>query len=156
MLNTLLDSGFPRGTLNYWKSGFFADLSEDAVNTLVEAFEQAPTPLCLMLLEQHRGASTRVPPTATAYPHREPGFNCILAAQWTDPADTDRSVRWARETFQALSPFMANRAYVNYLTDDAAARVHEAYGPNYDRLVRLKRRYDPGNLFRLNVNISPD
>ena len=96
-----------------------------------------------------------MPATATAYPHREPGFNLFLIAQWTDPAQTDTCIAWARETFDALSPYMADRSYMNYLSADDYDRVRQAYGPNYERLVELKRRYDPDNLFRLNQNIDP-
>jgi FAD/FMN-containing dehydrogenase len=102
------------------------------------------------------GAVTRVAPTATAYPHREPGFNLLLIASWTDPAQTGACIAWARETFDALSPYMADRTYMNYLAADDQDRVATAYGPNLRRLAELKRRYDPDNLFRLNHNIDPD
>jgi FAD/FMN-containing dehydrogenase len=91
-----------------------------------------------------------------AYPHREPGYNFVLISQWTDPADTDAGIAWARETFDSLSPYMADRSYTNYLSADDYDRVRQAYGPNYERLVELKRRYDPDNLFRLNHNIDPN
>jgi hypothetical protein len=156
VMNTLLDSVFPRGTLNYWKSGFLSDLTEEAAAVLVAAFEHAPAPLCAIVIEQHHGALTRISPTATAYPHRERGYNVIVASQWTDREETERCVAWARDTFAALSPYMSDRAYVNYLAVDDADRVRHAYGPNYDRLVELKRRYDPENFFRLNQNIDPD
>ena len=107
------------------------------------------------MIEDFHGAVTRVAPTATAYPHREPGFNLFLISQWTDPAQTDAGIAWARETFDALSPYMADRSYTNYLPADDYDRVRQAYGPNYERLVELKRRYDPDNLFRLNHNIDP-
>jgi FAD/FMN-containing dehydrogenase len=97
----------------------------------------------------------RVDPTATAYPHREPGYNLVLAGQWLDPADTDVNVAWVRETFSALEPYTSPRGYVNYLADDEGDRVPGAYGPNLERLAEIKRRYDPGNLFRLNHNIAP-
>jgi len=96
-----------------------------------------------------------VAPAATAYPHRQPGFNLLLIAQWTDPAHSDACVAWARETFDALSPYMAHRSYSNYLSADDHDRVAQAYGPNHERLLELKRRYDPDNLFRLNHNIDP-
>ena len=88
-------------------------------------------------------------------PDRERGYNLLLISQWTDPAETDTCVEWARETFDAISPFMADRSYTNYLSADDYHRVRQAYGPNHERLVELKRRYDPDNLFRLNHNIDP-
>jgi FAD/FMN-containing dehydrogenase len=108
------------------------------------------------VVEDFHGAVTRVAPTTTAYPHREPGYNLFLISQWTDAADTDAGIAWARETFAALSPCMADRSYTNYLSADDYGRVRQAYGPNYERLVELKRRYDPANLFRLNHNIDPN
>jgi len=155
VMNTLLDPVFPRGTLNYWKSGFFSDLTEEASAALVDAFERAPAPLCAIVIEQHRGTVTDVSPTAIAYPHREPGYNLILAAQWTTPDETERCIAWARDTFAALSPYMSHRAYVNYMAVDDADRVRHAYGPDYERLVELKRRYDPGNVLCHNANIAP-
>ena len=122
---------------------------------MTSAFERAPSELCALVVEDFHGAVTRVPPTATAYPHRERGYNFFLISQWTDPAHTDTCIAWARETFDALSPYMADRSYTNYLSADDYDRVRQAYGPNYDRLVELKRRYDPDNLFRLNHNIDP-
>ena len=79
----------------------------------------------------------------------------MLIGQWLDPADTDANLSWVRETYSALQPYTAPKAYVNYLADDENDQVHNAYGPNWDRLVGVKRRYDPANLFRLNHNIDP-
>jgi FAD/FMN-containing dehydrogenase len=154
LVNTGVDWLFP-GAFTYWKSAFFSELSDAAVAVLAGAFERAPSELCALIIEEFHGAVTRVSPTATAYPHRQPGYNLLLISQWTDPADTEAGIAWARETFDALSPSMADRSYVNYLPADDHDRIHEAYGPNYGRLVELKRRYDPGNLFRLNQNLEP-
>ena len=154
VVNTGVDWLFP-GAHNYWKSAFFSELSDAAVEVMIGAFERAPSELCALIIEEFHGAVTRVAPTATAYPHREPGYNLLLISQWTDPADTEAATAWARETFDALSPYMADRSYMNYLSADDHDRVHQSYGPNYGRLVELKRRYDPGNLFRLNQNIEP-
>jgi FAD/FMN-containing dehydrogenase len=156
VLNTLLDPvfGMP-GALNYWKSAFFAELSDAAVEVIADAYGNAPTETCAVIVEQFHGAVTRVDPAAAAFPHREPGYNLNIAPRWTDPDQTDTCVAWARETFDALRPHMADRSYVNYLAADDDHRVRQAYGPNYDRLVELKRRYDPDNLFRLNLNIDP-
>jgi hypothetical protein len=155
VVNTLLDDGFPKGALNYWKSAFFTELSDAAVRTMVEAFEASPSIMSGMVIEHFHGEVTRVAPTATAFPHRQPGFNLALIGQWDDPAATDANMAWVRETFAALEPYMAPQVYVNYLGSDDASRIRNAYGPNYDRLVELKRRYDPENRFRLNQNIDP-
>jgi FAD/FMN-containing dehydrogenase len=153
--NTGVDWLFNPGTLNYWKSAFFTELTDAATTVLVEAFERAPTELCALIIEGFHGAATRIEPTATAYPHREPGHNLLLISQWTDPADTDVCIAWARTTFEELSPHMADRSYTNYLPADDHGRVRQAYGANYERLVQVKRRYDPANLFHLNQNIHP-
>ncbi len=156
VLNTGVDWLSPTGSLRYWKSAFFSELSDPAVQVMAGAFERAPSELCALVVEDFHGAVTRVAPTATAYPHREPGYNLFLISQWTDPAQTDTGIAWARQTFDALSPYMADRSYTNYLSADDYDRVRHAYGPNYERLVELKRRYDPDNLFRLNHNIDPE
>jgi FAD/FMN-containing dehydrogenase len=156
-INTGMDWLFPKGTFDYWTSAFFEELSDEAIAVMIAAFERAPSDLCALVLEDFHGAVTRVDPTNTAYPHRQPGFNFLLISSWRDASDTEAGITWARETFRALAPYMAKRAYTNYLAaDDHEARVREAYGPNYERLVELKRRYDPHNLFHLNQNISPD
>jgi FAD/FMN-containing dehydrogenase len=155
VVNTGVDWLSPPGALNYWKSAFFSELSDQAVDVMTAAFERAPSDLCALVIEEFHGAVTRVTPTATAYPHREPGHNLFLISQWTDPAQTDAGIAWARQTFEALSPYMADRSYTNYLSADAYDRVRQAYGANYERLLDLKRRYDPDNVFRLNHNIDP-
>jgi FAD/FMN-containing dehydrogenase len=154
-LNTGLDWLSPTGSLRYWKSAFVSELSDPAVEVMTRAFERAPSQLCALVVEDFHGAVTRVAPTATAYPHREPGYNLFLISQWTDAAQTDTCVAWARATFDALAPYMADRSYTNYLSADDYDRIRQAYGPNYGRLVELKRHYDPDNLFRLNHNIDP-
>jgi FAD/FMN-containing dehydrogenase len=156
VMNTGVDWLFPVGAFSYWKSAFFSALSDQAVEVMIESFERAPSELCALVVEHFHGAVTRVAPTATAYPHREPGFNLLLIASWTGPAETDSCITWARETFDALSPYMADRSYTNYLSADDHDRVEKAFGPNLQRLVELKRRYDPDNLFRLNHNIDPN
>lgn len=153
--NAQLDGDFPAGALNYWKSAFFEELSDAATRVLVERFEQCPSSMSLCILEHMGGAATRVPSDATAYPHREPGHNLLILSQWTDPAETEPNIAWTRETFEALQPYMADRRYVNYLSDDDAGYTRDAYGANYERLVEVKRRYDPENVFHLNQNIDP-
>ena len=156
VVNTGADWLFTQGALGYWKSAFFSELSDPAVEVMTQAFERAPSELCVLGVEDFHGAVTRVAPTATAYPHREPGHNLLLISQWTDPADTGAGTAWARETFDALSPYVSDRSYTNYLSADDHDRLRQAYGPNYERLAELKRRYDPDNRFRLNQNIDPN
>ena len=155
-MNTLLDAGFPDGGLNYWLSSFTRGLSDELIDTAVERFAAAPSPMASILLEHFHGAVTRVGPTDTAVPHREPGWNLLIPNVWTDAADTDANIRWTRETFAALQPQLASRRWLNYLGDDQADdAIRNAYGPNFERLREVKRRYDPGNVFHLNHNITP-
>jgi FAD/FMN-containing dehydrogenase len=153
--NRLSDEMLPRGALNYWKSAFFRELSDAAIATLLECFEQVPSAMTLCVIEPMGGAAARVAPTATAYPHREPGCSLLILAQWREPADTPDNIAWARDTFEALRPHMADRRYMNYMSADDGGYVHDAYGPNYERLVEIKQVYDPDNLFHLNQNIPP-
>jgi FAD/FMN-containing dehydrogenase len=155
VVNTLLDDGFPKGARNYWKSGFFKDISDETVGILTESLRKAPSIMSGLIVEHLHGKITRIGATDTAFPHREPGYNLVLIAEWLDPADDDANIAWAKESFAALDPHLADSAYVNYLGDDDGARVRAAYGPNWDRLVAVKKRYDPDNVFHLNHNIDP-
>lgn len=154
--NAMLDGGFPAGALNHWKSSFLGQLGDESIDCMIESFEECPSPMSSLLLEHFHGEATRVPATATAFPHRTPGYNLAVLSQWADPAVTDRCIAWSRGTYDGLSRFLGDGRYVNYLDDDEPAdAVAAAYGPNLDRLVELKRKYDPTNFFRMNQNIVP-
>jgi FAD/FMN-containing dehydrogenase len=156
VMNTLLDEGYPAGALNYWLSSFTRGLTDELISVALERFATVPSPMTAILFEHFHGAVTRVGPTDTAVPHREEGWNLLIPSVWTDPADTDANIAWTRETFAALKPHFGTGRWLNYLGDDQADdAIRAAYGPNYDRLVDVKRRYDPGNVFHLNHNIVP-
>jgi FAD/FMN-containing dehydrogenase len=156
-LNSMLDAGYPKGALNYWKSSFLAKLSDDAIDAMVELFARCPTPMGQLLLEHFHGAATRVAATDTAFPLRSEGYNCLVLAEWLDPAMSDRCIGWARETYAEMERFFSSSRYVNYLGDDESDEnpVAAAYGPNYSRLREIKTKYDRGNFFHLNQNIRP-
>jgi FAD/FMN-containing dehydrogenase len=155
-LNSMLDAGYPKGALNYWKSHFIAELSNAAIDTMIDCFERCPTSMGQLLLEHIHGKATRIAVDETAFPHRREGYNFLVLAQWMQPADTSRCIAWARETFASMRPFFASGRYVNYLDDDEAGDpIPAAYGTNYRRLQRIKAKYDPRNLFRMNQNIQP-
>ena len=155
-VNMMFDEAYPRGALNYWKSSFVRDLSDEAIDELIERFAVTPSPMSAMVIEHFHGAVCRVGVSDTAVPHRHPGYNLGIFSEWTDPATTDENIAWARETYAAIKPYRAELRYVNYLDeDDVGEAVRAAYGPNYDRLVEVKRRYDPDNVFHLNHNIDP-
>ena len=158
VVNTLLDGGFPPQALNYWKANFLAALDDNAIDTMIGRFASCPSPMGSMVLEHFHGAATRVEATATAFPHRAVGYNLLVAGEWMDPAQTNANVAWTRDTYAALSLHFAGGRYVNYLNADEVgdqAVVAAAFGPNYNRLRELKRRYDPDNVFHLNQNIKP-
>ena len=138
----------------YWKSGFFDELPPDAIAAIAAANDRKPTPISLELFFHQHGAATRVAPDATAFPHRDVSFDFDAIAQWTEPEHAADGIAWARDLWQELAPF-SDGVYVNHLDADDRARIASAYGPNYERLVSLKQKYDPDNFFRLNNNIPP-
>jgi FAD/FMN-containing dehydrogenase len=155
VMNTILDGAYPAGSFNYWLSSFAGDLSDAVIDTAVEQYESVPSPMTAILFEHFHGAVTRIGATETAIPHREPGWNVLIPSVWTEPAASDANIAWTRETFAALRPHLQTRRWLNYLGDDQADdAIRNAYGPNYDRLREVKRRYDPDNVFHLNHNIA--
>jgi FAD/FMN-containing dehydrogenase len=154
-LNGMLDGAFPKGALNYWKAQFLTDLSDEAIRTIVAAFEQCPSPMSMIVIENFHGAASRVPVSATACTMRTTGFNVVIISQWAKPSETEAGMTWARHTYSSLTPFLAPLRYVNYLEVDAADAAAVAYGPNLAKLRELKKKYDPDNFFRQNVNITP-
>ncbi len=152
---SLMDESFPRGRYNYWKSNLLSELSDDAIDILVERFKTVASPYSSVLIEQLGGAVSRVGKDETAFPHRTAPFDLVIMPMWTDPAESARHIQWADELWQAMQPFSSGGVYVNYLSNEGEERVRAAYGANYERLVTLKNKYDPMNLFGCNQNIKP-
>jgi hypothetical protein len=152
----MFESFFPPGRLVYTKSNFIRSMSDDAINVFVQWVGKSPSRYTFAPFFEHwHGAATRVPVTDTAFPHRQHSWNLLAWSMWESPSESERNIRWNRECCEALRPFLIPSAYSNYVTDEGDALVREAYGPNYDRLVALKNKYDPANLFRMNHNINP-
>jgi FAD/FMN-containing dehydrogenase len=149
------DAAFPRGKRFYWKAQFLRELTEPAAAALIERFPAVPSPTSFFVFQQVGGAIGRVPPDATAYANRGAAYDSFPVSIWTDPAADAANIAWAREMYTALHPFAMPGVYVNNLGDEGQDRVKAAYGGNYERLAALKRKYDPGNLFRLNQNVRP-
>lgn len=149
------DELFQAGHRNYWKSHFMNDLSEGAIDTIIEHVTPIPTPFTTVFFEWMGGAIRQVDSSATAFPHRDAAFSFTVAPKWTDPRRDDELISWAREFHEAMGPYAADGVYVNYLDDDEEDRVRSAYGERYERLVDLKNEWDPANLFRMNQNIEP-
>ena len=155
-LNRMFDAGYPKGALNYWKSSFLAQFSDDAIDTMIACFAECPSPMDSIVLEHMHGAAARIGVGETAFPHRAEGFNFLVLSEWIEAALTDRCMAWARESYAKMQPFLASGRYMNYLGDDEASNsVAAAYGPNYRRLQEIKTKYDPENFFRINQNIRP-
>lgn len=143
------------GSRNYWKSHNFADLPAGLIDAALDAIARLPSAQCEIFFGQVGGATCRVPLEATAYSSRDAKYVMNVHSRWDDPSEDARCIEWARNYFEAAAPFALGSVYVNFLTQEEGARVNAAYGPNYERLVAAKTRYDPGNLFRHNQNIEP-
>ena len=149
------DAGFPRGHRFYWKAQFLRQITETAADALIDRFPSVPSPRSFFVFQQVGGAIARMPATATAYANREAAYDSFPVSIWSDQAADEANIAWAREMYAVLRPFAMDAVYVNNLGDEGPDRVKAAYGENYDRLLSLKRKYDPNNLFRLNQNIRP-
>ena len=144
------------GRRNYWKSHDFVELGDATIDLLAEYAARLPSPECEIFVGHLGGAVNRVPADATAYPHRDVNFVMNVHTRWGDPAEDGACIGWARTFFDAMAPHATGGVYVNFMPVDEALRVRRgAYGANYERLSRLKARYDPENLFQRNQNIAP-
>lgn len=144
-----------RGARNYWKSHNFTELRDGVLDAIVEFAGKLPSPQCEIFIGLIAGAANRVSTDATAYFHRDAKFVLNVHGRWDEVADDEICIKWAREFFQASTPYASAGAYVNFMTEEEGDRVIAAYGSNYDRLVQIKKRYDPNNIFHLNQNIKP-
>ena len=154
----MADFAFAPGMHNYWKSSYLKELSDDAIDVLVDHFSRVPSPHTVIVLEHNGdGALERVPESATAFGHRGWPYNFVVTSAWPDPRDTERNVTWTRGLYDAMRPFLADAAYINYYAgDEGQEGLHAAYGAEkLERLVLLKAMYDPDNLFRMNQNVTP-
>jgi FAD/FMN-containing dehydrogenase len=143
------------GARNYWKSHNLATLEDGLIDAFVSAIGNLPSPQCEIFFGAIGAQTTRVAPDATAYSSRDANYVMNVHGRWTEADDDERCIAWARAFFDASAPFALGSVYVNFLTEDEAGRIGAAYGPNYERLVAVKDRYDPHNLFRHNQNIKP-
>lgn len=153
---SLIDESFPKGRYNYWKSNLLSELSDGTIDALVEGFAAVASPYSSVLIEQLGGAMSRVGKDETAFNHRDAPYDLVIMPMWSDSVESDQHIRWADELWRAVQPSSAGGVYVNYLGNEGEERVKAAYGTNYERLVALKHKYDPTNLFRFNQNIRPN
>ena len=152
---TAFDPLLTAGGRNYWKSNNFSALGDDAIDVIIDAAAQSPGPECEIFVAQLGGAMARVAPDATAFVGRDAHYIMNVHGRWSDPRDDDKVRSWARRSFAAAAPHATGSGYVNFLTEDEGERVAASYGANHARLQALKTRYDPGNVFRMNLNIAP-
>ncbi len=155
-IQSMFEPFFPPGRLVYTKSNFLRTLNDDAIETLSQYVGMSPSPHTFAPFVEHwHGAATRVASGDTAFPHRQYSWNFFAWSMWTDATESERNIRWTRECWEGMKPFLVAGAYGNYVTDEGEAIAREAYGCNFDRLVALKRKYDPTNFFCMNHNIDP-
>jgi FAD/FMN-containing dehydrogenase len=158
VLQALNDPFFPPSVLHhYWKSVYLDDLNGEVIDAITALTADRPSPLSPVSIWHFGGAMSRVEPTATAVWHRQAPFMVSFDAVWENPADAEQNIAWSRNACAALRPYSSGGVYVNFpgVGEEGEALVRAAYGGNYERLVEVKNKYDPTNLFRLNQNIKP-
>ncbi len=152
---SMFDGAWAPGFQNYWKAEYLRGFSDEAIEAIVDHARTITSPLSDMKIAHMQGAVSRVPEEATAFGHRDAPLLLNINTRWTDPAESDRHVEWTRGFWEAVQPASVGATYINFMGEEGEDRIRAAHGLNYDRLVELKDRYDPGNLFRVNQNIRP-
>jgi FAD/FMN-containing dehydrogenase len=154
-LNSAFDGLVPPGLQHYWKANFVKELTDDAIDAHLEHGPKLPAINSTVHIYPINGACHRVAPEATAFAYRDATFAMVIAGMWPDPADNEANIAWVRDFYEATAPHSEEGGYINFMAADDQVRVRVNYRDNYDRLVDVKRKYDPDNLFHLNQNISP-
>lgn len=154
-LNSAFDALVPAGLQHYWKAAFVEQLTDEAIAAHVEHGSRVPVVNSTMHLYPINGACHDVAADATAFGHRDATFAPVIAGMWPDPADNAANTAWVKDYYAAVAPHSQPGGYVNFASPDDQQRVADNYGANYPRLLEVKRRYDPTNLFHLNQNIIP-
>jgi len=156
-LQSGFDAIFPKGELRYWKSRSVRELSDEVIDEIISLASRRPTPLTDIVTWHHGGAMSRVGEAETAYGGRDVQFLVTAEASWTDPAQNDEAIAWAREVWDAMEQYSTGSVYLNFpgLGEEEDNLARAGYGANYERLAELKAKYDPENLFRMNINIPP-
>ncbi|MDP5228272.1 MULTISPECIES: FAD-binding oxidoreductase [Arthrobacter] len=155
-LNVAFDELNPKGMQGYWKANFLSELNDGAISAHADHGATVTSVHTAVHVYPIDGAAGRVAPEDTAFVHRGMKFAPVIATQWQDPADNEANIAWARSYAEALRPHSAAGGYINFMDAEDQGRIGDNYGVNYQRLVDVKRKYDPGNLFRINQNIKPD
>jgi FAD/FMN-containing dehydrogenase len=156
--NGALDAAFPSGRRYYWKSALMRELDDRVLDAVAELGAAPPLPWVSVTVENYTGAMNRQPADATAFPHRDAHYQIVIVGAWDDPADDDAGRQWARDIHAAVAPYAKEGDFLNFSTVDASnrqERTHAGYGEHWERLVEVKRRYDPDNVFHRNNNVTP-
>lgn len=154
-IQTLFDGLFPSGLQWYWRADFFTELESEIRTQHLKFGSNIPTPLSQMHMYPISGAASRVAKDATPWAYRDANYAGVIVGVDPDPANSNKITKWCKDYWEALHPYSAGGAYSNFMMDEGESRVKAAYGDNYDRLVTIKNKYDPNNLFRVNQNIKP-
>ena len=154
-LNSAFDALLPPGLQHYWKTAFATTLTDGAIAAHVDHGPKVPVVNSTMHLYPINGACARVQPDATAFAYRDGEFAAVIAGMWPDPRDNAKNTKWVKDYYAALAPHSTAGGYVNFMAGDDQDRIRDNYKGNYERLVAIKRKYDPGNLFHMNQNIKP-
>ncbi|MFD3468173.1 FAD-binding oxidoreductase [Streptomyces sp. NPDC058682] len=154
-LNSAFDALVPPGLQHYWKANFVTELSDDVIDAHVRHAPGLPAVNSTVHIYPINGACHRVAPDATAFAYRDASFATVIAGMWPDPAVNESATAWVRDYYEATAPHSEEGGYINFMADDDQDRIRANYKGNYDRLVAVKRAYDPENLFHLNQNIRP-
>jgi FAD/FMN-containing dehydrogenase len=154
-LNAAFDGLVPPGLQHYWKANFVTELTDDIIDAHLAHGPDVPVVNSTVHIYPINGAAHRVGATDTAFAHREANFATVIAGMWPDAAANEANTKWVRDYYDATAPLSEESGYINFMAGDDQGRIRANYGPNYDRLVEVKRTYDPGNLFHLNQNIAP-
>jgi FAD/FMN-containing dehydrogenase len=143
------------GARNYWKSHNFSSLADGVFDAVVQYAGKLPSPHCEIFIGSLGGAAGTVASDAMAYGNRDANFVMNVHGRWETPEEDDVCIGWARDFFKASAPFATGGVYVNFMTDEETDRIAAAYGPNFERLAKIKAKYDPDNIFHINQNIRP-
>jgi FAD/FMN-containing dehydrogenase len=155
VLNSMFDPLLPAGLQHYWKADFATKLTDGAIKAHVEYGPKVPVVNSTMHIYPINGACNRVAPDATAFAYRDAKFATVIAGMWPDPADNEKNIKWVKDYYHAVHPHSEAGGYVNFMAADDQDRIRDNYKGNYDRLVTIKGKYDPANLFHMNQNIKP-
>ncbi len=155
-LNSAFDALYPPGGLqHYWKANFVTELTDAAIDAHLEHGPKVPVVNSTVHIYSINGAANRVASDATAFAYRDATFATVIAGMWPDAADNEDNIKWVRDYYDATAPLSEEGGYVNFMSGDDQERIKANYKGNYDRLVDVKRKYDPDNLFHLCQNIKP-